>query len=103
MTNKTLKIKKALEAVIDAAYLRVTSRNGEKIPVNSFISSIPEGYFINVGRTYYNKISINFYFFDGDYDFKNFERIVDTNYSYNDSKTISVFEIMKYLLENKLI
>lgn len=104
MTNKIKNMKKALEAIIDVAYPRVTPYHFEKININSLIRVRPlnEYYFINVGRTCGNRVRVSFYSKYSE-DSEKHNRIVDVYESYNDSKTIACFRIIRYLSKNKLI
>ena len=105
MTNKIKNMKKALETIIDVAYPRVTPYHFEKFNINGLIRvrSLNECYFINVGRTWRDKVRISFYTkYSEDYGEK-VNLIVSVFESYNDSKTMFCFEVMKYLLKHKLI
>ena len=105
MTNKTKNIKKALEAIIDIAYPIVTPYRYDRINVNSLVGvrSLTEDYFIDVGRICGNRVHITFYSKDSEDSEEKPNRIVDVFESYNDSKTMACFEIVRYLLKNKLI
>ena len=100
--TNTLKIKRALEAVIDAAYIRVTDRNLEKINLINLIGgdALTEDYYISVGRSYKNKVHISFCKGDVDKDFECIFRVFEP---YVDASRMACFKVMRYLRMNKLI
>lgn len=102
MTKNTLYIKRALEAVIDFAYLKATPFNYEKISVNNLIGcdALTEDYYIDVGRTCCNRVHISFYKGDVDKDFENIFWVFEP---YVDASTMVCFETVRYLRKNKLI